>query len=74
MKISEALLKRFISGECTDEEKRFVENWLQSEETTDSGLSEKEISQMEQNLRQRFEKSHPSLLSAPTTKPWIQLA
>ena len=74
MKISEALLKRFISGECTDEEKRFVENWLQSEETTDSGLSEKEISQMEQNLRQRFEKSHPSLLSAPTTKPWKQLA
>ncbi|MEM9361874.1 MAG: FecR domain-containing protein [Bacteroidota bacterium] len=73
MKISDELLRRYISGECTEEERQFVERWMNSEEGVDSELSEREVSQIEQNIRQRIEKSHPFLLTKTSKTNWKQI-
>ncbi len=43
MKITPELLKRYTSGQCTEEERRLVENWLPGKEDMTADLSEEEV-------------------------------
>lgn len=58
MKISEALFRKYISGKCTDEEKRFVETWLNSEEDVPSTLTDTHILQMKERTWNKIEKTN----------------
>lgn len=49
MKISNALFRKYILGDCTEAEKQFVEKWINSEETTSSTFSDAEVLQMKNN-------------------------
>ncbi|MEL6304046.1 MAG: FecR domain-containing protein [Bacteroidota bacterium] len=72
MKISDELLNRYINGESTDEEQRFVEAWMQSEEGLNSTLSEEEVSKMEKRIQERFEKTFPLVTSNSTSLTWVK--
>ena len=77
MKISEELLKKYLNGECTAKEREFVEEWMNSEAEIDSGLSEDEVSEMEQRIQDRFEKTYPFVDSGTSStkgSPWLKYA
>ncbi|MGD1895065.1 MAG: hypothetical protein ACFB15_31285 [Cyclobacteriaceae bacterium] len=48
MKISEELILRYYSGECSEEERQFVEKWLESSEDEPSKYSDEFISQIKE--------------------------
>ncbi|MEM6831886.1 MAG: FecR domain-containing protein, partial [Bacteroidota bacterium] len=58
MKITEALFKKYIEGECTEQEKRLVEEWLNSGEGTLSDFSTREVAQMKERTWEKLEKRH----------------
>ena len=58
MKISEALFRKYISGTCTDEEKRFIEQWMESEDDVPSTLTNTHISDMKERTWEKIEKTN----------------
>ncbi|MEM6263388.1 MAG: FecR domain-containing protein [Bacteroidota bacterium] len=66
MKITPELLKRFQANECTPEEAKAVEAWLNSAEDEPSPLSAPQLKRMERNI---WERLGPAALSnAPNLK------
>ena len=58
MKISEALFRKYLTDACTEEERQFVEKWLNSDEGTVSDFSEEDVSQMKEQTWKKLKLRH----------------
>ena len=66
MNISKELLERFISGECTEQERRLVLDWLSSQESVKIDFSEEQIQESEDRVKRLLAKS---ISKQSTSKP-----
>ena len=58
MKITKQLILKYYSGQCTEEERVFVENWMASSEDEPSELSENVLSEMDERAWKRIKQTN----------------
>lgn len=58
MKITKQLILKYYSGQCTEEERVFVENWMASSEDEPSELSENVLSEMDERTWKRIKQTN----------------
>lgn len=69
LKISNTLFRKYILGDCTEEEKQFVEKWINSEEGTTSNFSDEEVLQMKSNTWTKLDKQYQFNVHKLDTSP-----
>ncbi|MEM9830036.1 MAG: hypothetical protein AAF944_05340 [Bacteroidota bacterium] len=58
MKITDELITRYLSNQCTEEERRFVQEWLTSNEYDTSALTDDELDELGKSTWEAIEKSN----------------
>ncbi len=58
MKITQTLLRKYIAGQCTEAEMRFIEQWMNSAEGVRSDYSHEEVSEMKKGTWDKLRKKY----------------
>ena len=58
MKITQTLLRKYIAGQCTEAETRFIEQWMNSAEGVRSDYSNEEVSEMKKGTWDKLRKNY----------------